>query len=177
MTDRGTFDRLWAGWRSEYVAAAAGGANLGGSGSVFTRILAAIERGDLTDDDAHILHRGAHVFAILNAYPYGTGHLLVMPYREEPSLLGLDDDESSELWSVLRTAVAAVERAYRPDGVNVGFNLGDAAGAGVPNHLHGHVLPRWHADSNFMTTVAEARVMPETLSTTRRKLIEAWPDR
>lgn len=170
-----TLDRLWAGWRSEYVVDAAAGANLVGEGSIFTRILAAVDRGELTDESARIVARGEHTFAILNAYPYGSGHVLVMPYREAPDLEDLSPDESSELWSFIEDAVSAVKRAYRPDGVNVGFNLGEAAGAGVPDHLHGHVLPRWQADSNFMTTVAEARVMPETLSTAWRKLTDAWP--
>ncbi len=170
-----TLDRLWAGWRSEYVADAAAGANLVGEGSVFTRILAAVDRGELTDADAHVVHRGDTGFAILNAYPYGTGHLLVMPYREVGTLPELTGEESAELWRLLNEAVVAVTEAYRPQGVNVGFNLGSAAGAGVPNHLHGHVLPRWDADSNFMTTVAEARVLPEALSVTRARLAAAWP--
>lgn len=178
MSDSGsrrTLDRLWAGWRSDYVTAAVAGANLAGDGSIFTRILAAVERGDLTDETAFIVARGDYVFAILNAYPYGSGHLLVMPYREVPELDELTDDEASELWRFVRDAVTAIRAAYAPHGVNVGFNLGEAAGAGVPNHLHGHVLPRWSADNNFMTTVAEARVMPETLSAAWHKLTDAWP--
>ncbi len=169
-----TLDRIWAGWRSEYVAEAAAGANLVGEGSVFTRILAAVERGDLTDETAHVVRRGAGVFAILNAYPYGTGHLLVMPYREVARLEDLTADESSELWAFVNEAVVALQAAYSPHGVNVGLNLGEAAGAGVPNHLHAHVLPRWHADSNFMTTVAGARVLPESLPATWRKVVDAW---
>lgn len=174
---RGVLDRLWAGWRSAYVASAAAGANLVGDGSIFTLLLAAIDRGELTDESAYVVHRGATVFTILNAYPYGTGHLLVMPYREVASLPELTAAESSELWSELQAAAAAIEAAYRPDGINLGFNLGLAAGAGVPNHLHGHVLPRWQADSNFMTTVAEARVLPESLPDTWHKVTEAWASR
>lgn len=173
MTDRGrTLDRLWAGWRSEYVADSS---RLGdGEGSVFTRILAAVAAGELTDESAFIVARGTHVFVILNAYPYGSGHLLVMPYREVPSLEDLTDDESQELWEFIRRAVRAIGLAYSPGGVNVGFNLGDAAGAGVPGHLHGHVLPRWNADSNFMTTLAETRVLPESLPATWAKVSDAW---
>lgn len=172
-------DRLWAGWRSSYVQDAAGGAageHLEGEGSVFSRILAAVDRGELTDEDAFVVHRGDEVFAILNAYPYGSGHLLVMPYREVGALEGLTASESAELWAVINQAVVAVKRAYEPHGVNVGMNLGRAAGAGVPDHLHCHVLPRWSADSNFMTSIAEARVMPETLGTAWHKLTDAWPD-
>lgn len=175
MTDRRALDRIWAGWRSEWVAEASAGDHLVGEGSVFTRILAAVERGELTDESAFIVHRADRAFAILNAYPYGTGHLLVMPYREVGSLEDLDPVESAELWSTINQAVVAVKSAYRPGGVNVGFNLGAAAGAGVPTHVHGHVLPRWDADSNFMTSVAEARVLPEALPTTWGRLRDAWP--
>ncbi len=98
-----------------------------------------------------------------------------MPYREEGTLEGLTADESSDLWRLVNEAVVAVKAAYTPEGVNVGFNLGRAAGAGVPTHLHAHVLPRWDADSNFMTSVAEARVMPEPLSKTWDKLVRSWP--
>jgi len=119
--------------------------------------------------------RGERVFAILNRFPYGTGHLLLMPYREVADLEALEPGEHDELWAAVRSAVVALRAAYRPDGVNVGLNLGEAAGAGVPGHLHVHVLPRWSADSNFMTSVAEARVLPEPLSATWRKLVDAWP--
>lgn len=173
--ERPALDRIWSGWRSAYVAEAASGANLVGEGTVFTRILAAVERGELTDETAYVVRRAERTFAILNAYPYGTGHLLVLPYREVGDLEDLDAEESAELWSVVNEAVVAVKAAYSPQGVNVGLNLGEAAGAGVPNHVHAHVLPRWDADSNFMTAVAEARVLPEPLSTTWRRLVDAWP--
>ena len=169
-----TLERLWSGWRSAYVADAAAGANLVGEGTVFTRILAAVERGELTDETAYVVRRGERTFAILNAYPYGSGHVLVLPYREVGALEDHDPEESAELWAMVNQAVRAVKAAYSPQGVNVGFNLGVAAGAGVPDHLHAHVLPRWDADSNFMTSVAEARVLPEPLSTSWRKLVDAW---
>jgi ATP adenylyltransferase len=98
-----------------------------------------------------------------------------MPYREVASLEDLTKEEAAELWATVTDSVVAVKAAYRPEGVNVGLNLGVAAGAGVAGHLHVHVLPRWNADTNFMTTVAEARVMPEDLGTTWRKLRDAWP--
>jgi ATP adenylyltransferase len=163
-------ERLWAGWRSSYVAAAGNGA-LAGEGSIFRRIL---ESGR-PDSETHIVWRGSLTFAILNAYPYTSGHMLLMPYREVGELEDLTDDESAELWSGVRSAVVAVKRAYHPHGVNVGANLGEAAGAGVPSHVHLHVLPRWNADSNFMTSVAEVRVLPETLGDSWRKLRHAWP--
>lgn len=173
-----TLERIWAGWRTAYMDEVTADGNQGlptAGGSVFTRILQAVDAGELTDETAYVVHRGAQAFAILNAYPYGTGHLLVMPYREVGELDQLTGDESAELWRLLNEAVVAINAAYRPEGVNIGFNLGRAAGAGVPTHVHGHVLPRWDADSNFMTTVAEARVLPEPLSVTWAKLRDAWP--
>jgi diadenosine tetraphosphate (Ap4A) HIT family hydrolase len=165
-----TLDRLWAGWRNQYVVSGGDEGVPPGDGSIFTRILAA----GLPDEKTHIVWRGETVFVILNAYPYGTGHMLVMPYREVAELEELTPDESDELWSTTKKAVAAARRAYDPDGVNVGLNLGAAAGAGVPGHLHVHVLPRWSADSNFMTAVAETRVLPESLGTSWQKLRDAW---
>jgi ATP adenylyltransferase len=166
-------DRLWAGWRSAYLDDAASG-TLGSThaeGSIFSRILAS----GLDDAETRIVRRGGRVFVILNSFPYITGHVLVMPYREVASLEDLTKEEAAELWATVTDSVVAVKAAYRPEGVNVGLNLGVAAGAGVAGHLHVHVLPRWNADTNFMTTVAEARVMPEDLGTTWRKLRDAWP--
>jgi ATP adenylyltransferase len=168
--ERRAMDRMWAGWRSSYVAAAGNGA-LAGDGSLFRHILDS----GLPDEETHIVWRGETVFAILNAFPYTSGHLLLMPYREVPDLEHLADDESIELWEAVRAAVVAVKAAYSPQGVNVGINLGEAAGAGIPSHLHVHVLPRWSADSNFMTAVAETRVLPETLGDSWARLRAAWP--
>ena len=129
----------------------------------------------LPDDETHILWRGADCFAILNAYPYGSGHLMVMPYREVAALEDLTPAEHAELWRGVRDAVVALKAAYAPDGVNVGMNLGEAAGAGVAGHLHVHCLPRWAGDTNFMTSVAETRVLPESLHVSWQKLRAAWP--
>lgn len=174
-------ERLWNGWRSSYVSSL--GAEAGGSlgaggeveqGSVFTRIL----RSGLPDEDTNIVHRGPTCFAILNAFPYGTGHLLVLPYREIAGLDDLDEAEAVELWATVTAAVRAVTRAYAPDGVNVGINLGRAAGGSVSEHLHVHVVPRWIGDGNFMTAIANTRTLPEPLVDTAAKLRAAWdPDR
>jgi ATP adenylyltransferase len=166
--------RLWAGWRTAYIERITGDdaeVRPDGDGSLFERLFAS----DLPDSESHILWRGPTCFAILNAYPYGSGHLMVLPQRAVPDLAGLTDTESAELWDGVRSAVAAVTAAYEPDGVNVGMNLGAGAGAGVPDHLHVHCLPRWSADTNFMTAIAEARVLPEPLAVTWRKLRDAWP--
>jgi ATP adenylyltransferase len=162
-------EQLWAGWRREYVESSVEIPD--GQGSIFTRILAC----GLPDTDTHVLWRGPHCFAILNAYPYTNGHLLVMPYREVSDLESLDRAEFTALWSGVQMAIEAIKATYRPDGLNVGMNLGRAAGAGVPTHLHVHVLPRWNGDTNTMTAVAGVRVMPETLASSASRLRSAWP--
>lgn len=125
--------------------------------------------------DSQVLWRGDRCAAVLNAYPYSTGHVLVVPERHIGQLEEMDGEEGAELWATVMVAVGALKAAFEPDGVNVGANLGRAAGAGVPGHLHVHVLPRWTGDTNFMTTVAETRVLPESLPTTYEKLRAAWP--
>jgi ATP adenylyltransferase len=167
--------RLWAGWRTTYIARVSDDAAElrpdDAGRSLFERILWS----GLPDDETFVLWRGPTCFAILNAFPYGSGHLMVLPQRAVPDLADLTPEESAELWDGVRTAVAAIRTAYRPDGVNVGINLGVGAGAGVPDHLHVHCLPRWAGDTNFTTTIAETRVLPEPLADSWRKLRAAWP--
>jgi len=119
---------------------------------------------DPGDDAARlVLHRGAGCFAMLNAFPYNSGHLMVCPDRHAASLADLDDDESLELMRLLRRALGALRAVYRPDGFNVGVNEGKVAGAGFAGHVHVHVVPRWEADSNFMAVTADTRVLPQSL--------------
>ncbi len=165
------FERLWNGWRSSYVSSVGSTYDRGEPGSVFTKIL---RSGD-PDEVTNIVHRSEFVFAILNAYPYGTGHTLVLPYREVADLEVLDPSEAADLWATVTDAVRAVKQAYSPDGVNVGVNLGRPAGGSVSEHLHVHVVPRWTGDANFMTTIANTRTLPEPLDETARKLRAAWP--
>lgn len=172
MTDRPALDHLWAGWRHSYITAVNEDDSAlapDETGSLFERILR------LDDADGMIVHRGRQCSVILNAYPYTSGHLLVLPNRAVAELESLTDEELVDLARLQRDAVVALRRAYRCDGVNVGLNLGRAAGAGVPDHVHAHVLPRWDADSNFMTAVATTRVLPEPLDETWRKVRAAWP--
>ena len=168
-------DRLWAGWRSSYVSGDDNASDIrpvpAGIGSIFERIL----HSTLSDRDAYVLWRGDACAAMLNVYPYGTGHLMVMPTRAVPDLLDLTNDEHAELWETVRSAVVALRSAYRPDGINVGTNLGNAGGASIPDHLHVHCLPRWSGDTTFLTTIAETRMMPEPLDLTWEKLKAAWP--
>jgi ATP adenylyltransferase len=164
-------ERLWAGWRLAYIETTNELPPVEpGEGSLFERILALGE----PDERTYIVWRGSTCFAILNAYPYANGHVLVMPYRAVADLEGLTEEEAGELWAGTMQAVAAIKVAYGCDGINVGLNLGRAAGAGVPDHLHVHALPRWAGDTNFMTSVAETRVMPETLDASWSKLRAAW---
>lgn len=170
-----SLDRLWAGWRSSYVGSASDDPAVNGPDEAGRTLFERLLHSGLPDERTYVLWRGRTCFAVLNAYPYGSGHLMVLPQRAVADLEDLEPDEAAELWSAVTDAVRAVKAAYRPDGVNVGANLGSAAGAGVPDHLHVHVLPRWSNDSNFMTAVAETRVLPEPLDETWRKLRSAWP--
>ncbi len=164
--------RLWAGWRNEYVSEVVGDSHPQGEHEcVFCRILASGE----PDEATYVLWRGPHCVAILNAYPYNSGHLMVLPLRHVGDLEHLEADESTELWAAVTMGVRALKGAYAPGGVNVGANLGRAAGAGVPDHLHVHCLPRWGGDTNFVTTLAEIRVLPESLPATWERLRAAWP--
>ena len=169
-------ENLWAGWRSEYIAEATARERSGSEGDderrcVFCRLAAS---GPPSEENL-VVWRGDVTFAVMNAYPYATGHLLVMPMRHVADLADLTADESTELWSALRRSLAAIEAAYDPDGLNMGANLGRAAGAGLPAHVHLHALPRWSGDTNFMTSVAGTRVMPETLQLSWKRLSDAWP--
>ena len=165
-------DALWTGWRSQYLSSLPNpfeGSHLEGR-SVFTQIL---ESG-LTDDETFIVHRGELVFAILNAYPYAVGHLMVLPKREIASLAELTPAESLELWSTVSHASEVLKSEYKPHGLNVGLNLGPAAGGSVSEHLHVHIVPRWRGDANFMTTVANAKTISEPLIETAARIRHAW---
>ena len=126
-------------------------------------------------EDNLVVWRGEVTFVVMNAYPYASGHVLVLPLRHVGALADLTTEEAAELWVATQEAVAAIEAAYEPDGLNMGANLGRAAGAGLPSHVHLHVLPRWSGDTNFMTAVSETRVLPETLQLSWKRLTDAWP--
>lgn len=165
-------EQLWAGWRDAYVSDATEAERTGtDDGCVFCAIAAS---GSPSPDNG-MVWRGQLTFAVLNAYPYASGHLLVLPLRHVSDLEELTEEESAELWSTTGTAVRAITAAYSPDGINIGANLGRAAGAGIPRHLHFHVVPRWSGDTNFMTSVAGVRVIPERLAGAWEKLTKAWP--
>jgi ATP adenylyltransferase len=164
-------ERIWSGWRAAYVGSESRRVDgAPGEGSVFTRIL----RSGADDEDTHIVHRGSTCFVICNLFPYTSGHVLVVPYREVVDLEDLTDVETTDLWATVTETVAVVRRAYRPDGLNVGLNLGRPAGGSIPDHLHVHVVPRWTGDSNFMSAVANVQTLPEAIDATAAKLRAAW---
>lgn len=165
-------EQLWAGWRNEYVVEVTEKER---SGTTHGCVFCAIAMSGPPSADNGIVHIGQHCFAVLNAYPYASGHLLILPIRHVEELDNLTEDESAELWATTRAALSAIGRAYSPEGVNLGANLGRAAGAGIPRHLHMHAVPRWSGDTNFMTAVAGVRVLPEPLSSAWEKLHRAWP--
>ena len=153
--------RLWAPWRLAYVTEAGSGRD---SPCVFC---AAQSESGLSP---LVLHHGEHCFVILNKYPYSNGHLMVVPTRHVGSLSDATSAELTELMALTKTAEIVLKQAYQPHGLNVGMNLGKPAGAGVLDHLHIHVVPRWNGDTNFMTVTAETRVVPEEPSQTVERL-------
>jgi ATP adenylyltransferase len=162
-----SLDRIWADWRSAYVNGIDASRK---SGCVICNLVDAAD-----DADALVLERIDATITVMNLYPYGSGHLMVSPVRHAAAYDDLTDDENVAVARAQLRALQAVRAAYDPDGVNVGANLGQAAGAGVPGHLHVHVLPRWLGDTNFMTAIAEVRVLPESLRTGYDKLKSVWP--
>ncbi|MGC6456117.1 MAG: HIT family protein [Coraliomargaritaceae bacterium] len=124
------------------------------------------------DQENYILYRGRFNFIVMNRYPYNAGHLLVLPYRAVPQLSELTPEERHELMDLIVEAQAILERALQPDGFNTGFNFGQAAGAGIPQHLHCHVVPRWNGDTNFMPVIADTRVIPESMNAMWQRLVK-----
>ncbi|MGB3412949.1 MAG: HIT domain-containing protein [Microthrixaceae bacterium] len=174
-------DQLWATWRSTYVTGAAedrrqlpGDLEPGephDGRSLFERILLS----GAPDEETFILDRGPNCFVILNRFPYTSGHLMVLPNRAVPDLEDLDQQEFAELWALVRTSVVALKSTMRCDGVNVGVNLGRAAGGSQADHLHVHCVPRWIGDANFMAVVGGSQVMPVSLNDNWHLLRSVWP--
>lgn len=180
-------DILWTPWRYSYVTTADGKARAGVPASlaawpgdldcVFCNLLAsmdfAIREGmpaEVAEAAGGLVVRGQHCFVCLNAFPYTSGHVMVMPYAHLDRLAALPAEAAHELMDLAQRTERVLERLYRPHGFNFGMNVGQAAGAGVAGHLHLHGMPRWLGDTNFMTTVAETRVLPEDLATTWKRL-------
>jgi ATP adenylyltransferase len=156
--------QLWAPWRLEYIQQADEQ-----DGCVFCLAAA----GD--DESSLVVHRGKLVFVLLNKFPYSSGHLMVAPVRHIGEFGDLTDDEALEIHRLAERGIAALAETYAPQGYNLGWNLGRIAGAGVVDHIHLHVVPRWAGDTNFMPVLADVKVLPEHLVATREKLAAAWP--
>jgi ATP adenylyltransferase len=160
-------DVLWAGWRSAYMSEVQQG--------VETEVCLFCELPAATDEEAYIVARADTAYAVLNLYPYTSGHLLIAPYRHVAIPGELASDEQQDVWSLLASTQAALAVVLDPHGYNLGVNQGRAGGAGVPGHFHMHVVPRWSGDANFMTATANARILPEPLEDTWARLRAALP--
>jgi ATP adenylyltransferase len=157
-------DYLWTPWRYQYITA---------TGDACECVFCVA--GQSADDKKHfIVHRGTHNFVILNRFPYTSGHVMVVPYAHLANLEELPDEALAELTTLSRDAARHLREVYRPEGLNLGMNLGKCAGAGIAGHLHMHILPRWTGDTNFMTVVGETRVLPEELERTWERLTAVW---
>jgi ATP adenylyltransferase len=155
--------QLWAPWRLEYIQSADQQ-----EGCLFCRAAG------LDHEEGLVVHRGERAFVLLNRYPYASGHLMVAPYRHEGEFGELEAEEALEVHRLAAMGVGVLADVMAPQGFNLGWNLGRVAGAGVVDHVHLHVVPRWAGDTNFMPVLADVKVMPEALEATRRKLAEAW---
>lgn len=156
-------DVLWSPWRYDYIT---GSERPAKGGCVFCEVL----NNSASDEDKFILTRAEFNFVILNIYPYTSGHLMVVPYEHIPNLDAAGKHTTDEMMDLTKRAQSAIAEVYRPDGMNIGMNLGKAAGAGVEEHFHMHVLPRWVGDVNFMTAIGQTRTIPESLRDTYDKL-------
>ncbi|MSO57702.1 MAG: HIT domain-containing protein [Thermoleophilia bacterium] len=158
-------EKLWAPWRLEYVSRV---------GNAEACVFCA-EAADTLGEDSLVVHRSDHAFVVLNRYPYASGHVLVCPYRHIAGLDDLTSDEAPAIHALTVEALAVIRRVYGPDAFNVGWNLGAVAGGSIAAHLHEHVVPRWAGDTNFMPVLADVKVVPEHLATSRDRLRAAWP--
>jgi ATP adenylyltransferase len=160
-------DYLWTPWRYRYISQ---------EGEPAECIFCAAASATADDREWFVVHRGQHNFVILNRFPYTTGHVMVVPNAHVARLEDLTDEVLVELFRLAQATEKRLRKAYRPDGINLGMNIGRSAGAGIAGHLHLHALPRWYGDSNFMTVVGETRVVPEDLETTWERLREAFAE-
>jgi ATP adenylyltransferase len=166
-------DRLWTPWRLALIQQATDGGQGAGDGpreGAACFLCAKPADDPAADRENLVLFRGQRAYVLLNLYPYNSGHVMVAPYAHQGDLPALAEADAAELFALVRRTVAVLRDAYRPEGFNVGMNLGQVAGAGVPDHLHLHVVPRWNGDTNFMPVLGETKVLPESLAQTYDRL-------
>jgi ATP adenylyltransferase len=159
-------DLLWSPWRYDYVKADESSFRESSIDCVFCGIL----KNSVSDEDKFILHRAEFNFVILNIYPYVSGHLMVIPYEHINNIASFSKKSSDEMMDLTKVCQSVLTEVYQPNGLNIGMNLGKAAGAGVAEHIHMHILPRWFGDSNFMSAIGQTRTIPESLESTFNKL-------
>lgn len=157
-------DQLWAPWRFQYISKAE---DKNSSGCIFVDLPA-----ENKDSENLILYRGKTAFVILNRFPYTSGHLMVAPYKHTAILSELNDEELLEINQLVTKCTEWIQTAYKPQGFNIGVNLGSAGGAGIPSHVHWHIVPRWTGDTNFMTSIGELRVIPQSLEDSYELLLK-----
>lgn len=158
-------ENLWSPWRMKYISESG---NIGGE-CVFCAFPKMAD-----GPDNLVVHRGGNAFAILNRYPYTTGHLMIVPFLHVPSIEDLTTATRAEMIEMVNAAIGILRTVYQPEGFNIGVNMGSAAGAGIAEHAHIHVVPRWAGDTNFMSTTAETRVLPEDLGMSWKRISQAW---
>lgn len=163
-------EKLWSPWRSKYIESfKSGGDN---SGCIFCRMLDL----DVSDLKNLLVDKGEKTITVLNLYPYNNGHLMIIPKRHTNDFSGLAKDEISECFTKLQQAEKALTKVLHPHGFNIGANIGRVAGAGIEEHIHFHIVPRWNGDSNFMPVIGEVKVISQDLAETKSKLLAAYAD-
>lgn len=160
-------EKLWSPWRSQYIDTFKEENKEILPGTLFTRIL-----NENDDRKNYLLHRGKYSFIIMNLYPYNSGHLMIVPYKEAKELGELDEETRLEMFSFLELGTNALKEVMKPHGFNIGTNLGRVAGAGIDDHLHFHIVPRWNGDTNFMPVLNDVKVISEEMGRTYDKLKE-----
>ena len=159
-------ENLWAPWRLDYITS-----QHDSGGCVFCK-----SPKNKDDKQNHIIFRGTHCYVILNKFPYNNGHVMVLPYQHISDLLDLSEEADSECQELIKKTIKAIRRVFNPQGINVGLNLGIAAGAGIAEHMHYHILPRWQGDTNFMPVIAGVKVISESLDSAYFKLRQAFKE-
>lgn len=160
-------DKMWSTWRSQYIESFTDKNKNDGC------IFCTAKEEEPTDEKSLVIHKGKHCFIVMNLYPYNNGHLMVVPYRHTSDFLSFTEEEHVEIMNLLQLCLKALRIAGSPDGFNTGANLGQTGGAGIADHIHFHIVPRWKGDTNFMPIIGEVKVLSQDLMATKKKLLEA----